>query len=104
MKSVLSEVLIKNPFDATLVLLSIFVYLHSKSKMAAKMARKYVTGHNSVMDEAFWLKFYPCVQEDSIDLKIVFYVHLKNPRWPPKWRENVTGHNLVIDEAIWLRF
>ena len=57
MKSVLYEVLIKNPFDATLAPLSIFGYLRSKSKMAAKMARKNVNGHNSVMDEAMWLKF-----------------------------------------------
>jgi hypothetical protein len=42
LKSVLSEVLIKNPFDATLAPLSIFRYLGSKSKMAAKMARKMV--------------------------------------------------------------
>jgi len=89
-KSALYEVLIKNPFDATLASLSIFVYLNSKSKMATKMVRKTLLAQITAM----------CARRQQTLENCVLYAFLES-NMADKWRKKTL---LAIIQSWMKRF
>jgi hypothetical protein len=72
-KSVISEFLIQNTFDTTLSSLSIFFYPRSKSKLAAKMARKMFLATTQSWMKRFGSNFNHVRRKTTYTSKCVLY-------------------------------